>query len=42
MTAVAVGCSALFGEFFPSVPRVLMTAHTGDTVRGLNSILDQN
>ena len=41
MTAVAVGCSALFGEFCPWVPHACMAPYTGDTVPGLNPILDQ-
>ena len=39
MTAVAVGCSAWFGRFFPPVPLSLMAPYTGDSVTGLNHIL---
>jgi hypothetical protein len=39
MTAVAVGCSAWFGRFSPSVPLSLMAPYTGDSVTGLNHIL---
>ena len=42
MTALTVGSSDLFGEFCPSAPRAFMARYTGDTVRGLNPILDQN
>ena len=39
MTAVAVGCSAWFGDFCPSVPLAFMATYTGDAVLGLNHIL---